>query len=115
MMAVDVGVMDEPGCRRQFLEHRVAFSAEALAPYAGRWIAWSPDGGSIVAAADAPEDLDDRIRAAGEDPEWCVVEGIPTTGATLGGAGLGLAGPSSAMLGPSNSSICSSSACAARP
>jgi hypothetical protein len=42
-----------------------------------------------VADSEAPEDLDDRIRAAGEDPERCVVEGIPATDAILGGAGLG--------------------------
>jgi hypothetical protein len=89
---VDVDVMNELECRRRFLKRRVAFRAEALVPYAGRWIAWSPDGGRIVADADAPEDLDDRIRAAGEDPERCVVEGIPGTDAMLGGAGLGPTG-----------------------
>jgi hypothetical protein len=36
--------------------------------------------------------LHDRIRAAGEDPERCVVEGVPTTDAMLGGEGLGAAG-----------------------
>jgi hypothetical protein len=42
-----------------------------------------------VADSEAPEDLDDRIRAAGEDPERRAVEGIPATDAILGGAGLG--------------------------
>jgi hypothetical protein len=85
-MAVDV--MSELECRRMFLEHRSAFPAETLARYAGRWIAWSPDGSRIVADSEAPEDLDDRILAAGEDPERCVVEGIPATDAMLGGSGL---------------------------
>jgi hypothetical protein len=58
-------------------------------PATRRWIAWSPDGARIVADSEAPEDLDDRIRAAGEDPERCVVEGIPATDAIFGGAGLG--------------------------
>jgi hypothetical protein len=89
-MAVDV--MSELECRRRFLENRAALPAEALARYAGRWIAWSPDGARIVADSEAPEDLDDRIRAAGEDPERCVVEGIPATDAILGGAGLGPTG-----------------------
>jgi hypothetical protein len=82
-------VMSEPECRRRFLERRAAIPAEALARHAGRWIAWSPDGSRLVAEADAPEDLDDRIRAAGEDPERCVVEGIPEADALLGGEGLG--------------------------
>ena len=89
-MAVDV--ISELESRREFLERRAALPAEALAPYAGRWIAWSPDGARIVADSEAPEDLDDRILAAGEDPERCVVEGIPATDAILGGAGLGQSG-----------------------
>lgn len=68
--------------------------AKDLAPYAGRWIAWSPDGARSVAEVEAPEDLDDRIRTAGEDPERCVIEGIPTTDALLGGEGFGPTGSS---------------------
>ncbi len=81
--------MRERECRRRFLECSAALPAEALAHYAGRWIAWSPNGARIVAEADATEDLDDRVRAAGEDPERCVVEGIPAPGALLGGEWLG--------------------------
>jgi hypothetical protein len=90
-MTVDVG--SELECRRKFLERRAALPAEALARYAGRWLAWSPDGSRIVADSDVPEDLDDRIVAAGEDPERCVVEGIPATDAMLGGEWLGPTGP----------------------
>jgi hypothetical protein len=86
-MAADV--MGDLECDRKFLEHRAAFPPEALARFAGRWLAWSPDGARIVADSEAPEELYDRIRAAGEDPERCVVEGIPATDAVLGGAGLG--------------------------
>jgi hypothetical protein len=82
-------VTNELECHRRFLEHRAALPAESLADLAGRWIAWSPDGTRIVAEAEAPEDLDDRVRAAGEDPERCVVEGIPEVDAMLGGDGLG--------------------------
>jgi hypothetical protein len=88
-----VDVMSELECRRKFLERRAALPAETLARYAGRWIAWSPDGARIVADSEAPEDLDDRIRAVGEDPERWVVEGLPATDATLDGAGLGPTGP----------------------
>ncbi len=90
-MAVDV--MSELECRRKFLERRAALPAEELARHAGRWIAWSPDGSRVVAETDAPEDLDDRVRAAGEDPERCVVEGIPATDGMLGGEGLGPMAP----------------------
>jgi hypothetical protein len=89
-MSADVA--KEMECCRRFLEHRAALPAGALLPYVGRWIAWSPDGTRIVAVSQTPEDLDDRIRAVGEDPERCVVEGVPTTDAMLGGGGLGVAG-----------------------
>jgi hypothetical protein len=81
--------MSELEDRRKFLENRTALPAEALTPYAGRWIAWSPDGARIVAHSEIPEDLDDRIRAAGEDPERCVVMGVPAVEAMLGGEGPG--------------------------
>ncbi len=86
-MAVDL--MSDLECRRLFLERRAEIPTESLAPYAGRWIAWSPDGARVVADAEAPEELDERIQAAGEDPERCVIEGIPATDAILGGEGLG--------------------------
>lgn len=75
--------------RRRFLANRATFPWDALRPYAGRWIAWSPDGARIVAASDVPDELDDLVRAAGEDPERCVAEGIPATDAMLGGEGTG--------------------------
>jgi hypothetical protein len=87
-----VDVTSELECRREFLERRAALPAEALARHAGRWIAWSPDGARIVAEADAAEDLEDRVRAAGEDPQRCVVEWIPAAAAMLGGEGLGPTG-----------------------
>jgi hypothetical protein len=89
-MALDV--MSEWECRRKFLEHRAAFPPEALVPYMGRWIAWSPDGSRIVADSENPEDLYDRILAAGEDLERCVIEGIPDDDAVIGGGWLALAG-----------------------
>ena len=68
-------------------------TAEALVHYAGRWIAWSPNGRRIVAEADAPEDREDRVLALlGEVPERCIVEGIPAADAVLVGGGLGPAG-----------------------
>jgi len=86
---MSVDVMSEWECRRLFVKNRAAFPVEDLVPYRGRWIAWSPDGARIVADSDNPEDLDDRITAAGEDPERCVVEGIPDTDAVIGGSWLG--------------------------
>jgi hypothetical protein len=63
--------------RRKFLANRAAFPVEELAQYAGEWVAWSPDGSRVAAAAPNPEMLESLLRACGEDPACCVVEGIP--------------------------------------
>lgn len=63
--------------RRQFLANRALFPVEELAKYAGEWVAWSPDGRRVAANAPSPEMLDSLLRACGEDPACCVVEGIP--------------------------------------
>ncbi len=71
--------------RRTFLANRAAFPPEELVRFAGQWVAWSPDGTRVVASADAPAALEDLVRAAGEDPARCVLEGIPDGDAVLGG------------------------------
>ena len=70
--------------RRRFLANRAVFPAEELAKYAGEWVAWSPDGSRVAVSAASPEMLDSLLRACGEDPACCVVEGIPG-GASLFG------------------------------
>ena len=72
--------------RRQFLANRAAFPAEQLANYAGQWVAWSRDGSRVAASAAKPEMLDELLKACGEDPAWCVVEGIPDDDALFGEA-----------------------------
>ena len=71
--------------RRKFLANRAAFPAEELARYAGLWVAWSPDGTRVAASAAAPEALEELLRAAGEDPLQCVMEGIPDGDAVISG------------------------------
>jgi hypothetical protein len=51
----------------------------------GEWVAWSPDGRRVVAASRDPDALDDLVRAAGEDPENCPIEGIPDADCVIGG------------------------------
>jgi hypothetical protein len=70
--------------RRKFLANRAAFPAEELARYAGQWVAWAPDGSRVAASASSPELLDGLLRACGEDPACCVVEGIPGDDTLLG-------------------------------
>jgi hypothetical protein len=70
---------------QQYLKNRLQFPMETLAQHAGNWVAWSRDGARIVASSADPETLDNLIRAAGEDPEQCLIEGIPDTDGVIGG------------------------------
>jgi hypothetical protein len=68
-----------------YIKNRLAFPLDELAKHRGEWVAWSPDGSRLVASSPDPDALDDLIRAAGEDPENCPIEGIPDTDSVLGG------------------------------
>ena len=70
---------------QEYLKNRVAFPLDELAKHRGEWIAWSPDGTRLVASSRTPDALDDLIRAAGENPEDCPIEGIPETDTVVGG------------------------------
>jgi hypothetical protein len=70
---------------QEFLRNRVAFPMDELAKHHGEWVAWSPDGTRLVATSDNPEALDNLILAAGENPEDCLVEGIPDSDCVIGG------------------------------
>ena len=68
-----------------YLKNRVAFPLDELAKHRGEWVAWSPDGTRLVATSRTPDALDDLVRAAGENPEDCPIEGIPETDCVAGG------------------------------
>ena len=70
---------------RQYLKNRIAFPLDELAKHRGEWVAWSPDGTRLVATSRDPDALDDLIRAAGENPEECPIEGIPDKDCVVGG------------------------------
>jgi hypothetical protein len=66
--------------RQRFRETRDAFPEEQLAPYAGQWIAWWPDGSRIVAADRSLRALEQRLRDAGYSPSLCPLELVPLPG-----------------------------------
>jgi hypothetical protein len=70
---------------RQYLKNRSAAPVDLLVKHRGEWIAWSPDGTHVVASTKNPEILDELVRNAGENPEECVVEGIPEEDSVIGG------------------------------
>ncbi len=73
---------------QEYLKNRVAFPLAELAKHRGEWVAWSPDGTRLVATSRDLDALDDLVRAAGENPEECVVGGLPEADSVLGGLGV---------------------------
>jgi hypothetical protein len=71
---------------QQFLKNRQQFPPDELAKYAGRYVAWSPDGTRIL-ASDADElPLDATVREAGYDPADVLVAFVPPADEILLGA-----------------------------
>jgi hypothetical protein len=70
---------------QDYLKNRLVFPLEELAKHRGEWVAWSPDGTRLVASSRDTDALDDLVRAAGENPEKCPIEGIPASDCVLGG------------------------------
>jgi hypothetical protein len=56
----------------EYFENRRRFPPDELLKYAGRFIAWSWDGSRIVASGDSIEEVDQKVIAAGIDPERVV-------------------------------------------
>jgi hypothetical protein len=78
---VEKETIDEYASRmRVFLKKQQAVPPETIANYVGKWIAWSPDGSTIVASADDTEQLFECIRAAGEAPHLCTLEYVEPHG-----------------------------------
>ncbi len=73
----------------EFTRNRLAFPPEELLQYRGKYIAWSPDGRSIVASDEDPERLDDLVRKHGFDPSEVVFSSVPDIDIILGGGVMG--------------------------
>jgi len=71
---------EEMARMKRFIANRQKFPPEELARYAGRWIAWHPEGTAIVASsADSEQTLSDAVRAQGYDLSVCCIDYISET------------------------------------
>lgn len=73
---------------QEFLKNRSQFPPDELLKYAGKHVAWSPDGKKIIASADDLLTLDQAVKASGYPVEECVVSAVPATDALIGGGSL---------------------------
>jgi hypothetical protein len=62
---------------QEFIKNRNQFPFEELEKYAGQYVAWSPDGTSILASDDDQIRLDATIRDLGYDPAEILVSSVP--------------------------------------
>ena len=73
----------------ELMKNRAQFPAEELAKYAGKYVAWSPDGTRIVASDEDDLRLDEAIKAAGYNPSETLVSFVSNPDESIiGGASL---------------------------
>ena len=63
------------GLQRLKDEHRFLMNRER--PAVTQVVAWAADGSRILDADSSLSALENRLRAGGQDPAWCVFESIP--------------------------------------
>jgi hypothetical protein len=62
---------------QQFITNRIQFPLEELEQYAGKYVAWSPDGTRIIAGADCLAELAAAVAASEFDAKDCVLSSVP--------------------------------------
>jgi len=70
---------------RVFNENRRRFPPEELQKYAGKYVAWSPDGTSIIDSDEDMTRLDERLKAARYDVSEILISMVPMEDLILGG------------------------------
>ena len=72
---------------QQFNENRRRFPPEQLVKYAGRYVAWSPDGASILASGDDEGRLDRLLAKQGHDTSEILITFVPPLDEVVLGGG----------------------------
>lgn len=73
---------------KRFQENRQRFAPEELAKYAGRYVAWSPDGTSILASHTDELQLARAIQTAGYNSAEVLIAFVPAEDEILLGGGM---------------------------
>ena len=73
---------------QKYLKNRQQFPPEELEKYAGKYVAWSPDGTRIIASDDDYAKVAQAVDASGYDPAEIVMEPIPFPDEVVLGGGL---------------------------
>jgi glucose/arabinose dehydrogenase len=70
-----------------FIQNRQRFPLEELQKYAGKYIAWSPDGTQVVASGDEEALVEKAVKEAGYDPSEVVFSYVSSPDEVLLGGG----------------------------
>ena len=73
---------------QEYLRNRRQFPHDELARYAGKYVAWSPDGTRIIASDEDPLKVVAAVDGSGYDPAEVVMEPIPYPNEVILGGGL---------------------------
>jgi hypothetical protein len=73
---------------QQFLKTREQFPPEQLVPYAGKYVAWSPDGTHILASDTDPLRLKATVKGLGHDPADVLISSVPDPDLVILGGGV---------------------------
>jgi hypothetical protein len=73
---------------QQFYKNRQQFPPEELARYAGKFVAWSPDGTHILASDEDELRLANAIRAGGHNSADVLIAYVPADDEVVLGGGL---------------------------
>lgn len=73
---------------QEYLKNRHQFPHDELDKYAGKYVAWSPDGTRIIASDEDPLKLVDAIDELGFESSEVVIEPVPFPDEIVLGGGL---------------------------
>jgi hypothetical protein len=72
---------------QQFADNRRKFPLDELEKFAGKYVAWSPDGKSIIASDDNEISLDAALERSGYDTSTILITFVPDSDEVLLGGG----------------------------
>ena len=86
--SISAEIATKPTSVTSYRRERDRIPSDELAKHQGKWPAFSRDGARVVASSKNLEQLEKKLRAAGEDPQNVVFEFVGAAETVLGGAKL---------------------------